>query len=49
MKLAAAHAIADSVRKPSKENIIPSALNERVAYAVADAVKEVALEEMKSN
>jgi malate dehydrogenase (oxaloacetate-decarboxylating) len=47
MKLAAAHAIADCVKNPSKENIIPSALNERVAYAVADAVKEVALEEMK--
>jgi malate dehydrogenase (oxaloacetate-decarboxylating) len=46
MKLAAAHAIANSVSKPSRENIIPSALNERVAYAVADAVKEVALEEM---
>lgn len=46
MKLAAAHAIADSVKNPSKENIIPSALNERVAYAVADAVREVALEEI---
>jgi malate dehydrogenase (oxaloacetate-decarboxylating) len=46
MKLAAAHAIADSVQNPSKENIIPSALNERVAYAVADAVREVALEEI---
>lgn len=46
MKLAAAHAIADSVRKPSKENIIPSALNEKVAYEVARAVKEVAEDEI---
>ncbi|MFK7946276.1 MAG: NADP-dependent malic enzyme [Saprospiraceae bacterium] len=46
MKLAAAHAIANSVRKPSKENIIPSALNEKVAYEVARAVQEVAEEEI---
>lgn len=46
MKLAAAHAIADSVRRPSKENIIPSALNEKVAYEVARAVKEVAEDEI---
>ena len=46
MKLAAAYAIADSVRNPSKENIIPSALNEKVAYEVAAAVKEVAEDEI---
>ena len=46
MKLAAAYAIADSVRTPSKENIIPSALNEKVAYEVAAAVREVAEEEI---
>lgn len=46
MKLAAAHAIANSVRNPSKENIIPSALNEKVAYEVAYAVKEVAEDEI---
>ncbi len=46
MKLAAAYAIADSVRKPSKENIIPSALNEKVAYEVARAVQEVAEDEI---
>ena len=46
MKLAAAHAIADSVRKPAKENIIPSALNEKVAYEVARAVQEVAEDEI---
>lgn len=47
MKLAAAHAIANSVRNPSAENIIPSALNEKVAYEVAYAVKEVALDEIE--
>lgn len=46
MKLAAAYAIADSVRTPSRENIIPSALNEKVAYEVAAAVREVAEEEI---
>lgn len=46
MKLAAAYAIADSVRNPSKENIIPSALNEKVAYEVARAVQEVAEDEI---
>ncbi|MFT6148811.1 MAG: malate dehydrogenase (oxaloacetate-decarboxylating) [Saprospiraceae bacterium] len=46
MKLAAAHAIADCVKHPTKESIIPSALNERVAYAVADAVREVAEDEI---
>ncbi len=46
MKMAAAQAIAKCVPEPTKENIIPSALNQRVAYEVAEAVKEVALEEM---
>ena len=44
MKLAAAYAIADCIRYPSKEDIIPSALNESVAYEVARAVHKAALE-----
>jgi malate dehydrogenase (oxaloacetate-decarboxylating) len=44
MKLAAAYAIADCIRHPSKEDIIPSALNESVAYEVARAVHKAALE-----
>ncbi|MEM7371540.1 MAG: NADP-dependent malic enzyme [Bacteroidota bacterium] len=43
MKLAAAYAIADCVRTPTKMEIIPSSLNERVAFDVAKAVKEAAL------
>lgn len=43
MKLAAAYAIADSISNPSKEMIIPPALDEVVAYKVARAVKEAAL------
>jgi len=45
MKLAAAYAIADSVAKPEKELIIPATLNERVAWKVAEAVKEAAIKE----
>lgn len=43
MKLAAAHAIADHVRNPHKENIIPATLDESVAWRVAGAVREAAL------
>ncbi|MCB0704102.1 MAG: NADP-dependent malic enzyme [Saprospiraceae bacterium] len=42
MKLAAAYAIADHLRDPSRENIIPATLNESVAWAVAKAVREAA-------
>ncbi len=43
MKLAGAFAIADFVDQPTKDYIIPSSLNERVAWRVAEAVKEAAL------
>ena len=42
MKLIAAHAIADAVKDPSPDKIIPPALSERVAYHVASAVEMVA-------
>ncbi len=42
MKLAAAHAIAHSVDTVTREQVIPPALNERVAYEVAQAVREAA-------
>lgn len=42
MKLAAAHAIANSIDEPKKERIIPPSLNEEVAYKVAKAVNEAA-------
>lgn len=45
MKLAAAHAIAACVDKLSAEQVIPSSLNEKVAYEVARAVKKAAEEE----
>lgn len=40
MKLAAAYAIAECVSKPTRNNIIPAALNEKVGYEVAKAVAE---------
>lgn len=43
MKLAAAFAIADCVRNPTKDEVIPATLNEAVAFRVAEAVKEAAL------
>ncbi|MCH8961153.1 MAG: NADP-dependent malic enzyme [Bacteroidetes bacterium] len=43
MKLAAAHAIAHSVDTVTREQVIPPALNERVAYEVAQAVREAAI------
>lgn len=45
MKLAAAYAIAESTHELSRDSIIPSALNEEVAYRVGEAVKKAALEE----
>lgn len=45
MKLAAAYAIAESISNPSRDMIIPPALDEVVAYKVAKAVKEAALKE----
>ncbi|MCO6485846.1 MAG: NADP-dependent malic enzyme [Saprospiraceae bacterium] len=44
MKLAAAYAIAEFVREPSREMIIPPTLNEEVAWKVAKAVKQAAIE-----
>lgn len=45
MKLAAAYAIAESISDPTRDMIIPPALNEIVAYRVAKAVKQAALED----
>ncbi len=42
MKLAAAHAIANSISKPSRESIIPPSLNLEVAYKVSQAVYKAA-------
>ncbi len=42
MKLAAAYAIARCIDTITHEQVIPSALNERVAYQVAEAVREAA-------
>lgn len=44
MKLAAAQAIAKCVEDPSSEKIIPSSLNELVAWHVAEAVRNAANE-----
>lgn len=46
MKLAAARAIADHLRVPTIEMVIPSTLDDRVAWRVAEAVKAAALAEM---
>lgn len=45
MKLAASHAIAESIREPQIDRIIPPSINEEVAYRVARAVYAVAKEE----
>lgn len=45
MKLAAAYAIAEHLREPSRDNIIPATLDESVAWQVADAVREAAMKE----
>ncbi len=46
MKLAAVHAIANMIKYPRHDMIIPPSLNISVASAVAEAVKKAALEEM---
>ena len=46
MKLAAVFAIADCIDQPTKDYIIPPTLKERVAWRVAEAVKQAALDEM---
>ena len=46
MKLAAAQAIAEMIRTPRPEYVIPASLNEQVAWSVARAVKAAALAEM---
>ena len=43
MKMAAARAIADYLKEPSQMEIIPSTLDEQVAWAVAKAVKVAAI------
>lgn len=44
MKLAAAYALAAYVDKPSKENIIPDALDRKVVSEIAEAVKKASLQ-----
>ena len=43
MKIAAAHAIADYVKTPTRDRIMPSILDKGVTRAVADAVEKAAL------
>ena len=43
MKIAAAHAIANSVKKPQRNQIMPSILDKAVTRAVAKAVEEAAI------
>jgi len=45
MKLAAAFAIADCLPNPTAENVIPTSLDEQVAWKVAEAVRRVAEQE----
>ncbi|MBC6993858.1 NADP-dependent malic enzyme [Neolewinella lacunae] len=45
MKLAAARAIAEHLRNPTVDNVIPPTLDEQVAWRVADEVRRVAQEE----
>jgi len=42
MKIAAAHAIADYIKKPRSDRILPNILDKEVTRAVADAVAEAA-------
>lgn len=42
MKLAAAHALANYVKNPTKDNVLPSCLDRNVAKAVAEAVRKAA-------
>jgi len=48
MKLAAARAIAEHIRNPSVDHVIPPTLDEQVAWRVADEVRRVAEEEFGS-
>jgi malate dehydrogenase (oxaloacetate-decarboxylating) len=43
MKVAAAHALADYVKRPGKTRILPSVLNRQVVAAVAEAVRKAAV------
>src|SRR5512136_759115 len=43
MKVAAAHALADFVKQPHKDRILPQVLNRRVVKAIARAVSEAAI------
>ena len=45
MKIAAAHALADAVSRPSAEAILPDPLDHSVAYLIAAAVKAAAIAE----
>lgn len=45
MKVAAAHALADFIKKPAKDRILPSILDRRVTSAIAEAVKQAAIAE----
>lgn len=47
MKLAAAYAIASYVQEPTPLEVVPPTLDEQVAWRVAKAVKEAALEDQK--
>lgn len=47
MKLAAAKAIADSVKNPTKDQVIPFALDSSLASVVAEAVEAVAYKEQE--
>jgi malic enzyme len=44
MKLAAAFAIANYVKSPDRENIIPDSLNLDISFKVAEAVESVCQE-----
>jgi len=44
MKVAAAHAIADFVKRPRKDRLLPQILNRKVVTAVARAVSQAAVE-----
>lgn len=43
MKLAAAHSLADYVKKPRKDHILPNVLDKEVAWTVARSVKQATL------
>ncbi len=45
MKIAAAHALADSVKNPDEDHILPNALDMSIAPKVAEAVKQAAEQE----